>query len=214
MTIEAMSWAFKLQMGDSTEKFVLLALADHADEHGRCWPSLKRLSLFTSCAESTVRRALRRLEAQGLLTSEERRGTSRTYRINLGWRCQNDTPYQNDTPTTSDTPTPTTSDTPPLSRVTPEPSLNPQTTTIARKRSRASELPQDWKPTQAQIDYCRKQGCPSPQRDGDRLPRAFLGTRQADGRLGHDLADVVPSGSGNSKATRRPERRSQGGFNL
>ncbi|WP_419608622.1 helix-turn-helix domain-containing protein [Thiolapillus sp.] len=37
---------------------------------GRCWPSLARLALMTGYSERTVRRALRALEAAGLVRIE------------------------------------------------------------------------------------------------------------------------------------------------
>jgi helix-turn-helix protein len=46
-------------------KFVLLSLADHADEGGVCWPGVRRLVLLTQLSERTVQRALQALQGLG-----------------------------------------------------------------------------------------------------------------------------------------------------
>ena len=58
MSVRALSWSFALPLQDMAAKAVLHALADHADEDGKCWPSLKRIALFAGCSENTARRAL------------------------------------------------------------------------------------------------------------------------------------------------------------
>jgi hypothetical protein len=58
----ALSWAWA-QSVSSTEKLVLLCLADHADQAGRCWPSLTRIQERTGLARSTVAKVLDQLEA-------------------------------------------------------------------------------------------------------------------------------------------------------
>ncbi|WP_419628623.1 helix-turn-helix domain-containing protein, partial [Thiolapillus sp.] len=50
---------------------------------GRCWPSLARLALMTGYSERTVRRALRALEAAGLVRIERRPGRPALYSLNL-----------------------------------------------------------------------------------------------------------------------------------
>lgn len=76
-----MSQVWKLDLSAS-EKLVLLALADRADNKGRnCWPSVSTLAESTSQTDRTVRRALSSLEQKGHLTRKHREGTSTQYDI-------------------------------------------------------------------------------------------------------------------------------------
>lgn len=72
MSYKATNWAWELGL-KMPEKFVLVALADMADEQQSCYPGQQTLSSMTGASESTVRRALKKLEDGGLLTREERR---------------------------------------------------------------------------------------------------------------------------------------------
>lgn len=67
MSVEAMAWAKDQRTGSPTRKAVLLAIADYADEHGRAWPSQKRLCEDTELSERAVRNALAELEAMELI---------------------------------------------------------------------------------------------------------------------------------------------------
>jgi len=58
---------WKLNKLSSTAKFVLLALANHADDNGKCWPSQQKLSEATGFNERTIRRALAELEQGGYI---------------------------------------------------------------------------------------------------------------------------------------------------
>ena len=71
MSIAAMNWAWR-QCVPSTPKLVLLALADAADDEGRCWPSVATLSIKASASTRTVRRAIQILIDQCLITVEPR----------------------------------------------------------------------------------------------------------------------------------------------
>lgn len=51
----------------SAIKFVLVALADHADERGVCWPGVWRLTMFTQLSERTVQRCLQELVRLGVV---------------------------------------------------------------------------------------------------------------------------------------------------
>lgn len=67
------------------ERFTLLMLA-HSTRPGtyRSWPSVQRLAVLTQCHVDTVRRQLRKLEADGYIKSEQRGGSSTVYTINVG----------------------------------------------------------------------------------------------------------------------------------
>lgn len=62
-----MTWAFSLELRPSPLKFLLLALADHADGHGRAFPSVAALCEKTSQDRKTVIAGIDELERLGLL---------------------------------------------------------------------------------------------------------------------------------------------------
>lgn len=67
MSIKLMSAIWEAGPLDQGERFVLLALADNANDAGECWPSVRLLSQKTCMAERSVRRVLKRLCAGGWL---------------------------------------------------------------------------------------------------------------------------------------------------
>lgn len=81
MAIKVISWALHLPLKRPTLKLVLLALADHADNDGVCWPSIKRLELFTGLSSRAIQRAIRELQKLSILTLTERPGSTTLYMI-------------------------------------------------------------------------------------------------------------------------------------
>lgn len=71
MSFQAMAWAAAQKL-PTRDKFVLIMMANYADEIGKCWPSLNRLSAETSMSRSTVQLAIKALETAGLLRVEQR----------------------------------------------------------------------------------------------------------------------------------------------
>jgi len=67
MSAKAMAWAKSQKTGSPTLKFVLVALAFHADEAGKFAEPQRVLVKATELTERTVRKALQRLEAGGFL---------------------------------------------------------------------------------------------------------------------------------------------------
>ena len=117
MSIEALNAAFKYQGITPSQKLVLLALANYADEEMRCFPGLDRIARDTCLSRSTVIRTIKSLSETGIIEVEKRGGmgdgrASNRYRIIA--KCHHDTPRLSVTMT-------------PLSvTMTPEPSLNHQ----------------------------------------------------------------------------------------
>lgn len=81
-----MTWAWHQDVEDISAKFVLIALADHAGTTEQmpahlqsCYPGQQRIAMMVGCSVKTVERALKRLEALGLVT-RERRMTGDGYR--------------------------------------------------------------------------------------------------------------------------------------
>lgn len=98
MSLKAITWAWDQdEITEQTDLLVLLAIADHADEHARCFPSQGLLSRKARCSTDTVGRALKRLEAAGFLTRAKRPGTgggrsSDLYTLHLDRAPRNVTP--------------------------------------------------------------------------------------------------------------------------
>jgi hypothetical protein len=67
MSIEAMSWVLKLDISRSSEKFIMVCMANYADERGVCFPSIATLARDTSQDRKTIIANLKRLSETGLL---------------------------------------------------------------------------------------------------------------------------------------------------
>ena len=80
MSVRVMSQVWELTL-PPMEKLVLLALADCANDEGRCWPSATTLARKTGEGERTVRRAVRSLISKGFLSEQQRSGTSTLFSI-------------------------------------------------------------------------------------------------------------------------------------
>lgn len=92
MSLPALNWALKVleepayAEWKSAVRFVLLIMANRADENGVLYPSVRWITVRTKLAESTVRACTRQIEKAGLLVKEKQaRGdggqTSNFYRL-------------------------------------------------------------------------------------------------------------------------------------
>jgi DNA-binding MarR family transcriptional regulator len=89
VSVEASAWAWEQKRCGKGKlrgnaKLVLLALADHADERGVCWPGRRGIAEKVGISASTVTRLLAQLEAGGLVGrhprfEDEGRQTSSRY---------------------------------------------------------------------------------------------------------------------------------------
>ena len=84
MSVKALDWAFEQELKPGA-KFILVALADHADARGTCFPSVSRLMKRTGFGESTVREHLAALRKSGHIRSEERYMPNGRQRSNRIW---------------------------------------------------------------------------------------------------------------------------------
>lgn len=73
MSYRALNWAWEADLPTS-QKFVLVALADMADEQESCFPGQERLGRMIGATDRTVRAALAKLEESGLISRTQRRG--------------------------------------------------------------------------------------------------------------------------------------------
>ena len=88
MSIDALNWAWEQDCPNPTAKLVLMALADHANADGECWPSMKKIAQRSGITPRQVSTHIMRLEELGLVTKASRRrygGQFRgwDYRVNL-----------------------------------------------------------------------------------------------------------------------------------
>lgn len=107
MSHEATNWAYKLDL-PMAQKFVLVALADRADEDHSCYPGQKMLAGMVGASVATIRRALVELEKTGLITRKRRfrddgYRTSDRYVLNVGTLPLNLTTGQSDHRSNSET---------------------------------------------------------------------------------------------------------------
>ena len=80
MSVRVMTAVWELPLPDS-EKIVLLALADCANDEGHCWPSMATLARKCSKSDRTVQAAIKALVEAGHLTRSEVPGKGCNYTV-------------------------------------------------------------------------------------------------------------------------------------
>jgi hypothetical protein len=78
VSISLMALAFKAAV-PATQKLVLLALCDCANDQGECYPSVPTLTTKCSLSERAIQGAFKELEAGGYLAREMRTGRATVY---------------------------------------------------------------------------------------------------------------------------------------
>lgn len=73
MSIEALAWAWTQDVPNASAKLVLLALADHANGDGYCWPAMTRIAVMTGLSDRQVSRHVTTLAELGLVIKADRR---------------------------------------------------------------------------------------------------------------------------------------------
>ena len=82
MSIRAINWALNTVGGiTSTQKAILIALADRANEDNECWPSYEDICARSCANQKTVASALKALEQQGLIKKTRRYSKSTLYQL-------------------------------------------------------------------------------------------------------------------------------------
>lgn len=82
MSIEAINWALNHVNGiTSTQKAILITLADRANEDNQCWPSYEDICLRSCANRKSVVAALKKLEDLGLITKTRRFSKSTVYTL-------------------------------------------------------------------------------------------------------------------------------------
>lgn len=81
MSVDATRWAWAVSGIKSTDKLVLLSLADRANEEHEAWPSVDRLSSDCCMKRATVIEAVKRLVDKGVIERRKRFGGSVVYTL-------------------------------------------------------------------------------------------------------------------------------------
>lgn len=91
MSIQALNWAWGKDVSTPTQKLVLIALADHANSDGECYPSFDTVATLAGCSPRTARRHVDELVVAGLVQKVGRRrrtdGTLSTWNLVLSMDC-------------------------------------------------------------------------------------------------------------------------------
>ena len=87
MSLQALSWAFEADL-PATQKFVLIAIANMADNEAIAWPSQSYLAKVCNLSRATINRAVAEMEAAGwisIFTRQHDNGAERSavYRLNM-----------------------------------------------------------------------------------------------------------------------------------
>jgi hypothetical protein len=77
MSIRLMSEVWEMDM-KPIDKLVLLTLADHADDHGVCWPSQGYVARKSGCSRKTVNEKIGNFVKAGIITKDGKRMTIKT----------------------------------------------------------------------------------------------------------------------------------------
>lgn len=83
MSVEALTWAFKVKLNNPGAKFVLIALSNYADENGECYPSVSHLNSMTGISERTIQEHLVFLESKDLILRTKRRNEEGHFTSNI-----------------------------------------------------------------------------------------------------------------------------------
>jgi len=77
-TVMAACWPLQMP---PTQKAVLISLADNANDHGECWPSIPTIMARTCLGERTVHGAIKWLESVGALEADRSNGRHTRYTV-------------------------------------------------------------------------------------------------------------------------------------
>lgn len=86
MSIKIMTLAWTTEI-PATEKLVLLALADNANDEGDCYPSVPTLVKKCSMSERGIQYAIAKLEDTGHISRQMRAGRSTLYKVHPRTTC-------------------------------------------------------------------------------------------------------------------------------
>ncbi|MCA3080408.1 MAG: helix-turn-helix domain-containing protein [Rhodocyclaceae bacterium] len=144
MSISALNWAFGMRGVSVSQKVVLISLANFSDENGYSFPSMKTIADMSCMSESSVRRALSEMCAQGILTVEKRFRADGS-QTSSGYFLVITPPVNLTPPPCTVTPPPVTADTPYNHHIT---TTLIDTGVSISSNKRGSRISENWKPSQ------------------------------------------------------------------
>lgn len=103
MSFQAINWAYEQDVSIKL-KFLLVTMANYADESHSCFPSQKLLAKMTSQSERTVRDQIQQLKEAGLVVVQERRDPITMRRLSDRYLLLVDGPPATSTSTVADAP--------------------------------------------------------------------------------------------------------------
>lgn len=153
-----MSAIFESKTLGPTERLIMLALADHADDAGRCYPSMQRLQERTGLSERAVQTNVRALTEKGYLRVlvGGGKGNANVYFVSANPAAE--TPYQMH-PAADAPQTPQQVRSNPAAGA-PEPSgttIEPSVEAAPRRRRKPEvPIPEGWVPNEKNVEDARK----------------------------------------------------------
>ena len=82
MSIDATRWAWTAPVNNSSQRLVLLSLADRASDEHTAWPSIERLAKDTVLDKKTVQKVILELINLGLIKDTgDRKGPTKRVRV-------------------------------------------------------------------------------------------------------------------------------------
>jgi hypothetical protein len=177
MSVRVMTAVWAITLPDS-EKLVLLALADCANDEGVCWPSMATLAAKCSKSDRTVQAAIKALVGKGHLTRNEILGKGCNYTVHPRSGCA------------PEAAAPRKDFTPEAIADTPEAASDKPSRTIIPKKDkpslgkRATKIPSDFAPVMSGKTASVVAGWP-PGKFAD-VVEHFIDHHTAKGTLSHD----------------------------
>ena len=155
MSIALMTEVWRLDV-PTTDKMVLLALADWSNEEGACWPSMAQLAKKSGLTDRAIRAAVGRLVTMGHLTRHEVAGKGVHYTVHPGtsFRPARGSP-RNVVPNTPERPSANTSGT---TKPTSEAKASSVARTTPVKPKASKRCPEGWMPSSDDLDVGESKG--------------------------------------------------------
>jgi hypothetical protein len=94
MSIKLMSAVFESKTLGPTERLIMLVLADHADDEGKCYPSVSRIKDRTGLSERAVQTNIKKLIDQGYIRVDFGGGKSKSNLYFVSANPAADAPYE------------------------------------------------------------------------------------------------------------------------
>ncbi len=149
MSVRIMSLVWTVRLPDS-EKIVLLALADSANDEGLCWPSMATLAAKCSKSDRTVQAAIKSLVTSGHLSRQEIAGRGCRYIVHPTPEAASPPkplPPEDFAPPKRTAVTPEAASDKPSRTITSPKALPSSSTGAKPAKVRPFRLPDDWHPT-------------------------------------------------------------------